>query len=237
MNEHDFRIIKETEDYMVVYKPAGLLVHTAPGKNEVTLADLVIKHFPEIINVGDDVIRPGIVHRLDQNVSGLLVVAKTSEMFEHLKDQFKNRETKKIYQALVFNWPKEERGKIDLPIGRSGKGVKMSVNFGKDLKTALTEYCVLEKYKWHKQGLALLEIKLHTGRTHQIRVHCQSQGHPLVGDTLYKIKRVKHPENFDRIFLQAVELGFKDLENVEQNFKLELDVELKELLINFEKIK
>lgn len=236
MNEERFKIIHEANDYMVVYKPAGLLVHTAHGKDEVTMADMIMNHYPEIKDVGDDAVRPGIVHRLDQNVSGLLVVAKTQKMFEHLKAQFKNRETNKVYQALVFNWMKDDNGKIDSPIGRSGKGVKMATNYGKDLKSALTEYSVLEKYRWNKQGLALLKIKLHTGRTHQIRVHFQSQGHPLVGDTLYKIKRVKQPESFDRIFLQAVELGFKDLDNQEQHFKLELDVELKELLTRLEKI-
>jgi 23S rRNA pseudouridine1911/1915/1917 synthase len=234
MNEDQFRLINETEDYMVVYKPAGLLIHTATGKTEITLADLIVKYYPEIIKVGDDPMRPGIVHRLDQEVSGLLVVAKNQTMFENLKNQFQDRRVKKVYQALIFNWPKDESGQIDLPIGRSGKGVKMSANHGKDLKPALTEYKVLQKYVWDKQKLALVEVKLHTGRTHQIRLHFQSQGHPLVGDTLYKVKRVKQPENFKRIFLQAVELGFHDLNNREQNFKLELDIELQDLLKSFQ---
>ena len=235
MNEDKFRIITETDTFFVIYKPAGLLLHAAPGKNKITLVDLIKKHFPAIESVGDDPVRPGIVHRLDQDVSGLLVIAKTQAMFEHLKSQFKSRQTRKIYQALVFNKIKEPKGEISLPIGRSGRGVKMSVNYGKDLKPALTRYEVLENYIFKKQTYSLVRIELKTGRTHQIRIHFQSQGHPLVGDTLYKIKRIKQPENFGRIFLQAVELGFKDLDNKEQNFKIELDQDLQDLLKQFQK--
>lgn len=233
MESLKLNIISETENYLVINKPAGLLVHPAPGKDEKTLADFLLDYFPKIKDVGDNPIRPGIVHRLDRDVSGLLVVAKTHEMFAHLKEQFKVRKTKKIYKALVFNKLKENSGRISLPIGRSGRGVKMSVNYGKDVKPALTEYRVLQNYLWDKQELSFVEIKLHTGRTHQIRVHFQSQGHPLVGDTLYKIKRINQPENFDRIFLQAVELGFKDLANENRYFQISLDKELKTMLNKF----
>lgn len=225
--KEELNIISETQDYVIINKPAGLLVHPAPHSQEKTLVDFLIQKYPEIKNVGDDEQRPGIVHRLDKQVSGLLVVALNQKMFEHLKSQFQVHQVLKEYQALVYDQIKDNQGIINLAIGRSTKKFgQMSVNTLKDLKPALTEYQVKQRFK----NYTLLKVRIKTGRTHQIRVHLKELGHPIVGDQIYTFKKFKNKTDLNRIFLHSYHLGFDDLKNEWQEFKIDLPIELQDFL-------
>ncbi len=225
-----FALIDEKPEYLVVEKPAGLLVHRAPGKTETTLADELAERFPALLGVGESPERPGMVHRLDRDVSGLMVIAKTEPMFLELKRQFKNREIKKEYTALVHGvlTPSQEHGIIDRPIGRSLTGRGRMAAYSQEQeksREAKTEYWVSERLRHH----TLLRVQIHTGRSHQIRVHLFSLGYPIVGDTLYKQKRIK-PARIERIFLHASVLGFKDLDGGYHEYESKLPEELQNFL-------
>jgi 23S rRNA pseudouridine1911/1915/1917 synthase len=230
-------IIFENKDFMVVNKPSGLVVHGVrissrkrldeERSKEPTLVDWLVKHYPEIKTVGDDPkLRPGIVHRLDKDTSGVMIVARTQEYFEYLKYLFQKHEIKKIYDALVFGIPKKEHDVIDLPIGIKNGTLKRSVNVSKMAKEAVTEYRVIKKYKMNdeekdtEQDFALLEVKPQTGRTHQIRVHLASIGHPIVGDRLYGKKL--QPEFATRLMLHARSIGFLDMHGDRFEFEVKL---------------
>ena len=178
-------IIYEDENLVAVNKPAGLLTHGDRKTGEDTLVNLLLVEFPEIAGVGDSPLarleRPGIVHRLDKDTSGVVLVARNQEFFEYLKDLFQNRRIKKTYRAVVLGHPKEARGRIDAPIGLKTGSVKRIPHRGKELKPALTEYRVLREF----EGFSYVEIYPHTGRTHQIRVHLNLIGHPVAGDRVY----------------------------------------------------
>lgn len=219
----------ENEHVLVVNKPSGLVVHSDGKTDEPTLVDWILERYPEIEGIGEDMVvkdragddlviaRPGIVHRLDRDTSGVLVIAKTQESFEYLKRQFKSREVEKTYRALVYGWPKES-GIIDAPIGRSNKDFRMKQagNHARGkLRDAETHYCVLEYLedpnKKDKQGkqerYALVECKPKTGRTHQIRVHLKFINHPIVADPLYRGKR-KEMLGLERTALHAHSIKF-----------------------------
>jgi 23S rRNA pseudouridine1911/1915/1917 synthase len=211
------RIVHETEEYIVVEKPAGMLTHPTEAKEPYTLADWLVAHDRRIALVGENPSRPGIVHRLDKAASGLLVVAKTQEMFFHLKSQFQNRTVEKEYIVLVHGTIEEEDGVIDFSIDRGRDGRMVSRPKVKEVtlqnvdkiqpgKDALTEFRVLERYYHY----TLLRVKIHTGRTHQIRVHMHAYGHPVVGDSLYYQKQYirKKAKKLDRLFLHATTLCF-----------------------------
>lgn len=222
-------IIEDNEYYLIINKPAGLLVHEAPGSQEPTLVDLVLKKYPQIAKVGEDPLRPGVVHRLDREVSGLLVMAKTQDMFDHLKKQFKSRQIKKEYTALVYGVPQKPKGEITFNIGRSETiDYKMAAvpTHEKRGRIAITEFEVTERLG----GYTLLKIKPRTGRTHQIRVHLNAYGLPIVGDQTYKPKKLKTKIKMNRIFLHAHYLGFKDMEDKWQAFTLPLPAELEGIL-------
>ncbi|MBU0598018.1 RluA family pseudouridine synthase [Patescibacteria group bacterium] len=223
-------IITDQPDYLVIDKPAGLLVHEAPNHNEPTLVDLILKKYPDIKKIGEDPMRPGIVHRLDRDVSGLLVVVKTQDMFDHLKSQFKTRQIKKEYLALVYGTPQKHSGEITFNIDRSETmDHKMAAvpdnNRGRQ---AITEFEISARYL----NYTLLKIKPQTGRTHQIRVHLNAYGLPIVGDQIYKPKKLKTKIAMDRIFLHAQYLGFYDLHKKWQEFTLPLPPELQIILDN-----
>lgn len=224
------KIIKDTPDFAVIEKPAGLIIHPAAGIDELTLVNGLLAKYPKIKNVGDDSSRPGIVHRLDKEASGLLVVAKTQASFTDLKKQFSDRGVSKEYIALVHGKLQTDDGIIDKPIGRSQtKGGKMAAHsqeYEKD-REAKTEYEALERIK----NYTLLKIKIHTGRTHQIRVHFCSIGHPIVGDKLYKIKKYKQI-NLGRLFLHASLLGLRDLTGKYVEYTSPLPEELENFLKN-----
>lgn len=204
-----FDVIDETKNYIIINKPSGLVVHPAEGIHEPTLVNGLLAKYAEIEDIGEDKLRPGIVHRLDRNVSGLMVIARTRKMFEHLKEQFQARQITKEYTALVHGAIEDEDGAVNTPIGRSQtKSGKMAAHAEKQEKDkdAKTEFEVIERIK----NFTLIKVKILTGRSHQIRVHLNSIQYPVVGDTLYTNKRVKQ-QNLNRLFLHASKLGFNDL--------------------------
>jgi 23S rRNA pseudouridine1911/1915/1917 synthase len=185
-------ILYEDEQVAVVNKPAGMLVHRAAATgDEPTLADWVLRAWPGTATVGDaPQIRPGIVHRLDRDTSGVMVIAKTRVAFEALKRQFQERAVHKTYLAVVRGVPKEPTGTIAKPIGIVDGTVRRSVHAKKFVKSAETFYRLLKTMKLPDGSVrSLLSVEPRTGRTHQIRVHLASIGCPLVGDRLYGKER------------------------------------------------
>ncbi len=200
-----FGTVYEDDDVLVIEKPYGLLVHPAAGENN-TLANGLLARYPSIAKVGDQPERPGIVHRLDKDASGLLVVAKTPAAFEDLKKQFQDHVVTKEYQVLVGGVPPLHSGTIELFIGRSSFGGKMAARPEPRLgdRPAVTHYEVVTRYT---KG-TLLSIRTETGRTHQIRVHLYAIACPVAGDQLYGIKsanRLPCP----RLFLHCKHLAFR----------------------------
>lgn len=199
-------ILYEDADLLVVNKPAGLVVHPAPGNPTGTLVHALLYHCKDLQGIGGKE-RPGLVHRLDKETSGLLVVAKTEPAHRFLAAQFKAHTIIRQYLALVHGMPKPRRGKIDLAIGRDLKErKKFSARTGRP-RAAVTEYEVLENYG----DISLLAIRPMTGRTHQIRVHLSSIGYPVVGDKVYGFRKKKELESellVERQMLHAQKLGF-----------------------------
>lgn len=176
----DLQIIYEDDELLVVNKAHGMVVHPAPGHRHGTLANALMYHCPNLAGISGS-LRPGIVHRLDKDTSGVLVVAKTSLSMHHLSDQFKSRQVEKTYLALVYGLPQMDSGRINAPIGRHPQDRKKMSVTTRAPRTALTDWHVLERY----DGACLLALAIHTGRTHQIRVHCTAMGHAVVGDPVY----------------------------------------------------
>jgi 23S rRNA pseudouridine1911/1915/1917 synthase len=221
------QIIKEEKDYLIINKPAGLVVHSDGRTKEKTLCDFLIEKFPEISGVGEPlkisdekdqskqekiIDRPGIVHRLDRDTSGVMIVARTQEGFDHFKKLFKDRKNQKAYQAFVYGNIKEDSFIIDDPIGRSKKDFRQWMS-GKsargNLRSAETEFKVLKRSE--KKDITFVEAYPKTGRTHQIRVHLKSINSPIVADSLYAPNRDPKLE-FKRMALHAYSIRFKDLE-------------------------
>lgn len=222
------KIIEEAQDFLVIEKPVGLLVHPDQVHHELTLIDWLAQHFPDIKKVGDNPLRPGIVHRLDRDVSGLMVIAKTQAMFDFLKTQFKKRQIKKEYLVLVNGRVSLYDFSVDLPISRAKAGYFVAqTDSRKAARSALTEFAVIKRLSQH----TLLRAVLKTGRTHQIRVHLKSRGHSIVGDKLYKTRDIKsQQESLGRPFLHAIKLGFFDLANNWQEFDSALPTDLAKVL-------
>jgi 23S rRNA pseudouridine1911/1915/1917 synthase len=176
--------IYEDEDIVVVAKPPGMVVHPAGRVTSGTLVNALLFHVRDLQGVGG-VVRPGIVHRLDKGTSGVMVVAKNDQAHEALVRQFKGREVKKIYVALVYGRMKGEKGVISSPMGRHPTDRKRFSLRTRQPKEALTQWLVKERFA----GITFVQVSPKTGRTHQIRVHMSSIGHPLVGDPLYTKKR------------------------------------------------
>lgn len=203
-------ILFEDKSLLVVNKPAGLVVHPAAGHEEHTLVNALLFHCKGSLSGIGGVARPGIVHRLDKETSGCLVVAKNDETHIALSEQFANRVVKKVYHAIVCGEVPREAGEIHAAIARHPTHRKrMAVQDDSDGRAAHTSYRVLEKLN----HATLVEAQIHTGRTHQIRVHFQHLGHPVVGDDTYgstKNKRLKELANYaaPRVLLHAKELSF-----------------------------
>lgn len=214
----EFTVLHDDDQVIVIDKPAGLVVHPGAGNPDGTLANGLLARYPELESVGERV-RPGIVHRLDAGSSGLLVVARTQDAADRLIEQFADHGATRAYTALVWGHPEAPHGIIDAPIGRSRRDpLKMAVVA--DGRWARTEYRVLDRFD-RPAELALLECRLETGRTHQIRVHLSSINHPLVGDPVYGQRRPKL--QLERPFLHAAELAFDHPANGERvTFRSEL---------------
>ncbi len=225
----ELKVIYEDKDFLVLMKPAGLLMHpfrvgTAKGKmvvTEPTLVDWLKEHFPETRTVGDNPeMRPGLVHRLDRETSGLVIVARNQRTFEYFKEQFKVGGIKKTYLALVRGVPREKEGRIEKPISLKPGTTKRTVYGGKMTKEATTEYEVMETFSYGSDSYALLRVRPLTGRTHQIRVHLTSIGHPIVGDTLYGHRKKQKGEALaSRLMLHALSLAFTTPQG--KNLKIE----------------
>jgi 23S rRNA pseudouridine1911/1915/1917 synthase len=208
-------ILYEDEALLVVNKAPGMVVHPAPGHSSGTLANALMHHCPDLAGISGS-LRPGIVHRLDKDTSGALAVAKNSRAMHHLADQFKSRRVSKHYLALVYGLPASKAGRIDRPIGRHPMDRKrMSVNT-RTPRPALTRWRVCERFA----GVCMLDLDIRTGRTHQIRVHCLSMGHPVIGDPVYSSRGARNrlaavcgqtasaTQGVDRQMLHAARLGF-----------------------------
>lgn len=217
-------VIHENKDFLVIDKPAGVLSHQTDKETENTVTNFLIENYPEIKKVGEDRKRPGIVHRLDKDTSGLMIIARNNKAFVYFKEQFKKKLIQKKYIALVVGHLKEKEGVIDKPIGRSRKkGFKQTVAPVVPRKEASTSYQVLKEYR----DYSLLEVSPKTGRMHQIRVHFASLGHPLAGDKQYGFKRQICPIGLKRHFLHAFYLKFSTINGKIEELSSKLPPDLK----------
>lgn len=244
-------ILFENENLIIINKPSGLVVHSDGKTDEPTVVDWILQQYPQINGVGENMLvknndgvevvlnRPGIVHRIDRDTSGCLVIAKTQTSFEHLKQQFKDRLVKKTYHAIVYGHPKDS-GIIDAPIGRSSRDFRMKQagpHARGHVRNACTEYRVLTYFqdmrKKDPQGqyekYALVACYPKTGRTHQIRVHLKYIHHPIVADSLYRGKR-KQVLGLSRTALHAYGIEFFDRDNALISVSVEVPHDISESL-------
>jgi len=203
-------IIYSDKNIIVVNKAAGLLVHPVKAEQDTLINRLLVK-FPEIENINDgsknSEFRPGIVHRLDRDTSGVMVVARNQFAFDELKKLFQNREIKKEYLAIVFGKLKNEKGVIECPLARSKNYKKQTIAGARTktkIRSAMTEYEVLKEYA----DYSVVVARPKTGRTHQIRIHLWALGHPIVGDEKYNLKKFKKCTKTDRQLLHAKKISF-----------------------------
>jgi len=214
----DVEIIEKNDDFIIINKSIGVQVHPSYSESKNTLVNGLIVKFPEILNVGEEWYRPGIVHRLDKNTSGLMIIARNQESFEKFKVMFKDKKIQKTYFAIVFGIFGEKEGIVDAPIARATSFKKQKIAFGKykgNSKESQTQYRVLGEYLLDDMEFSLVELKPKTGRMHQIRVHMAHIGHPLVGDLKYytknekkKVDKLSKKYDFDTFYLHAGELEF-----------------------------
>ncbi|MCE9549261.1 RluA family pseudouridine synthase [Candidatus Nomurabacteria bacterium] len=229
------KILYEDPNILAIDKPAGISVHGDGRTKEKTITDWVLKNYPKMKNVGEmlgDIKRPGIVHRLDRETSGILLLAKNQKAHEFLKKQFAEREVKKVYNAIVSGFVKNDRGVINKPIGRSpsdfrrwlaGRGARGA------LRDAITEYKVLKRFEVASTKFTYLEIKPKTGRTHQIRVHMKYLNHPVVCDALYD-PTGPCPKGLARMALHAKSIEFKNLKGESLKIESPLPLQFKKVL-------
>ena len=229
-NQEKLNIVYQDSDLLIIEKPAGIVVHpmeTLKPRNEVTILDILVNEFPEIKKIKGT--RPGIVHRLDKYTSGLLMIAKNKKSFGFLKSQFKKRKVKKVYLTLISGRLEPKEGTIDAPIGRSPKNSsKMAVASENEGRVSVTDYKVLEYLPLGKDMYTLVLVFPITGRTHQIRVHFSSIGHPIIGDRIYGARKPK--EDLARPFLHAIFLGFKLPSGEFKEFRSDLPKDLNSFL-------
>ena len=223
-------IVYEDTNLLVINKPSGLITHPKNAEDtQKSVTGWLVEKYPEIKTVGEDPLRPGLVHRLDKDTSGLLVIAKTQDSFFYLKSLFQDKKIKKFYLALVNGKPKEPKGIIDAPMGRIGMKRTTQLHGKKKLKdekTAVTEYNTLKNFR----DFTLLEVSPHTGRTHQIRVHLKSIGTTVAGDPLYGHKNVTNPKQPERLFLHAYKLQFVSPDGKALSFETNLPEDLQNFI-------
>lgn len=219
------KILYEDPNILAIEKPSGISVHPDGRTKEKTLTEWILKNYPKMKNVGENEVyefknekieikKPGVVHRLDRDTSGVLLLAKNQKAYEFLKKQFQNREIKKTYVAIVSGNVKNERGVVNKPIGRSPKDFRRySAGRGArgEMREAVTQYRVLSRFE-DKKGNKFTYIELHpkTGRTHQLRVHMKYLNHPIVCDALYNPDN-PCPKDITRMALHAKSIEFKNL--------------------------
>lgn len=240
--EFNLKIIFEHKDFLIINKPAGLLVHKTNNQNSFSLVEILKIKYPdingiseplELRNDGNNQDRDGIVHRIDKDTSGLLIIARNMNAFYYFKNLFKERKIIKKYITLVYGNIKTETGIINFPIARSkvNHTKRIAVKNNRDIdfynkkRISLTEYKVIQRLKHY----TLLEVILHTGRTHQIRVHFQAINHPIFGDKLYAGRIDKNNSILNRQFLHCSELSFQYL-GKQFEFKIDLPEELSKTL-------
>ncbi|MGB0757525.1 MAG: RluA family pseudouridine synthase [Patescibacteria group bacterium] len=219
----DIEVLSKTPDYLVIYKPSGLPVHPDSKHLSNTLVQQLTKKYPELADVDPGSNRSGLVHRLDKDVSGVMVVARTKEMFEHLKAQFQKRTVYKEYLALVHGTLENDEGEFVSTMQRDKKTGKMIVRpHNQEGKKAITKYSVIKRF----DHFTYVKIIIETGRTHQIRAVMRSLDHPIVGDTLYMKKKVKANIDISRPFLHAHILSFDNFTQERITTTAELPSEL-----------
>ena len=199
-------VLHHDDDIIIVNKQNGLIVHPDRPEETNTLANALISHFPEIANVGEGLERPGIMHRLDKDASGIMVIGRNQKAYENLKAQFRDRTVDKRYTVLIHGKPPdEEEGVVSFPIGRLKGTGKMAAHptMKEGYREAVSRYTVIENY----MHATLVEVKTETGRTHQVRVHMKAIGAPVVGDSIYTIKGTKTIA-CGRLFLHAQKITF-----------------------------
>ncbi len=218
-------IIFENNDVMVVNKPAGMVVHPSAGHDSGTLVHAALAHAPEMEGIGGE-LRPGIVHRLDKDTSGIILLAKNDRALRWLQDKFKERDVQKTYLALVDGAPPTPKGRIEAPVGRDpSHRKKMAIVSPEKGREAISEYRTVESFEKH----TLLEVDIHTGRTHQIRLHCAFIGAPIAGDRLYGYR--KQRVVVKRQFLHAARLTITlPNEKEPRTFEASLPEELESVL-------
>lgn len=220
-------IVYEDDNLIVIDKPSNMVVHPSPGNMTKTLVNSLLYHFGKNLSDENGYLRPGIVHRIDKNTSGLLVVAKNNKTHQHLAQQLKDHKVKRKYKAIVHGHLENEITHVNLPIGRDVKNrQKMGVT-KHNSKEALTHIYLEDRFFKDKKPYSLIRCELETGRTHQIRVHLSYIKHPVVGDDLYGRKIDDLGQR-----LHAYELEFEDINGKTMKFNSELPIEMKEFLNN-----
>ncbi len=242
-------LIYKDDSVLVVNKPSGLVVHGDGKSDEYSLVDMILDEYPEMKNVGEPmeieykgeikkIFRPGVVHRLDRDTSGVMILARTSECFDFLKKQFQDRETKKVYHAFVYGNIKDDSGVIDAPIGRSPSDIRMwSAGRGKrgTLREAITHWKVLARGsdKETNERVVYVELSPKTGRTHQLRVHMKHNNTPIIADPIYAPNR-QHLLGFTRLALHAHTLTISLLDGQSRTFVAPLPGDFKNAVLTIE---
>jgi 23S rRNA pseudouridine1911/1915/1917 synthase len=235
------KILYEDSNILAIDKPSGISVHSDGRGKEKTITDWILKKYPKMKNVGEpqffedkkikiEIKKPGIVHRLDRETSGVLLLAKNQKTYEFLKSQFQNREIKKTYITIVNGWVKNDHGIINKPIGRSPKDFRRHLagrGVRGELREAITEYKILKRFEISSNKFTCLEIHPKTGRTHQIRVHMKYLNHPVVCDSLYNPNN-SCPRSISRLALHAKSIEFKNLKGEMIKVESPLPKEFKE---------
>ncbi len=228
----EIKVLFKNKDILVIEKPAGMVVHHDARHKSETVVDWLLENYPDVESVGEDPERPGIVHRLDKDTSGVLIIARNQKSFLHLKKLFQTGGVRKIYNALVVGNVKNDSGIINASIARSTKHFEKRVVGGKQgrAREAITEYKVAGRIKLSGGEFTLLEVRPRTGRTHQIRSHLAHLGHPVVCDNLYGGKRFVCPVGLGRQFLHASSVEFVGLSGKKIYIKASLPKDLRDAI-------
>lgn len=218
-------VLYENQDVIVINKPARMVVHPSVGHTSGTLVHAVLAHAPDITGIGGEM-RPGLVHRLDKDTTGVIILVKNDAALQHIQAQFKDRTVQKHYLALVDGQPKTPAGRIEAPIGRDPKRRKrMAIVQSEKGREAISEYRTVEQFEKH----TLLDVRILTGRTHQIRVHLEFMQTPIAADPTYGLRKISIP--LDRQFLHAWQLSLiLPGESESRTFEAPLPVELENIL-------